>query len=306
MSQRGSSSMIELTQSHTRVSVWGQVRTIFAFTCALTLGITLTTPAQEPAPTLTPTTLGLKVVLVVDGAQREVVTSCTTVQEFLQFAGVTLAKPDRVEPDGPTRLTDGMTIHVYRITCDWIKERVPIPAPVITRWHPRVTQHPVRLREGKPGEAELTRVVWKKDGVVSAQWVQSSKVLTHPQPAMELRGPLPSRGVNRVLYVVATAYDPGPRSCGRRATGHTAIGMHAGYGVIAVDPRVIPLAAVSMSRGTAWPSRRIPAAPSRDVISMSASKPVGKPATGDGAISASRSSISDSSPVRKCRWARIT
>lgn len=39
----------------------------------------------------------------------------------------------------------------------------------------------------------------------------------------------------------ATAYDPGPISCGPHATGHTSVGLHAGYGIVAVDPRVIPL-----------------------------------------------------------------
>lgn len=39
----------------------------------------------------------------------------------------------------------------------------------------------------------------------------------------------------------ATAYDPGPISCGPHANGHTYTGMLAGYGVVAVDPRVIPL-----------------------------------------------------------------
>jgi 3D (Asp-Asp-Asp) domain-containing protein len=45
--------------------------------------------------------------------------------------------------------------------------------------------------------------------------------------------------------MVATAYDPGPvstgKSPGQRGYGITASGMRAGYGVVAVDPRVIPL-----------------------------------------------------------------
>jgi 3D (Asp-Asp-Asp) domain-containing protein len=41
--------------------------------------------------------------------------------------------------------------------------------------------------------------------------------------------------------MIATGYDPGPRSCGKYASGWTAIGMRAGRGVVAVDPRIIPL-----------------------------------------------------------------
>ncbi|MCC6445011.1 MAG: G5 domain-containing protein [Armatimonadetes bacterium] len=55
---------------------------------------------------------------------------------------------------------------------------------------------------------------------------------------------LPSRGFfsgRKVLDMIATGYDPGPKSCGPRATGRTALGLRAGYGVVAVDPRYIPL-----------------------------------------------------------------
>jgi 3D (Asp-Asp-Asp) domain-containing protein len=43
--------------------------------------------------------------------------------------------------------------------------------------------------------------------------------------------------------MIATAYDPGPLSCGPYADGRTAIGLRAGHGVVAVDPNVIPLRA---------------------------------------------------------------
>ena len=65
----------------------------------------------------------------------------------------------------------------------------------------------------------------------------------------------------------ATAYEPGPRSCGRFASGMTSAGYEAGYGVVAVDPNVIPLHtrlfiegygyAVAGDRGSAIQSDRI-------------------------------------------------
>jgi len=45
----------------------------------------------------------------------------------------------------------------------------------------------------------------------------------------------------RTLTMNSTAYEPGPRSCGRYADGYTCNGTKAGYGVVAVDSRVIPL-----------------------------------------------------------------
>ena len=41
--------------------------------------------------------------------------------------------------------------------------------------------------------------------------------------------------------VLATAYCPCPICCGKYSSGYTAIGLKAGYGVIAVDPKYIPL-----------------------------------------------------------------
>lgn len=45
----------------------------------------------------------------------------------------------------------------------------------------------------------------------------------------------------KAVYMNATAYDPGPRSCGASADGITATGMKAGKGVVAVDPHFIKL-----------------------------------------------------------------
>lgn len=46
---------------------------------------------------------------------------------------------------------------------------------------------------------------------------------------------------HRVLEMSATGYDASPQTIGRGATGRTCTGRHAEYGVVAVDPRVIPL-----------------------------------------------------------------
>jgi 3D (Asp-Asp-Asp) domain-containing protein len=52
-----------------------------------------------------------------------------------------------------------------------------------------------------------------------------------------------STGLNysRVITMNATAYCPCSQCCGQWANGVTASGMKAGYGVVAVDPSVIPL-----------------------------------------------------------------
>jgi 3D (Asp-Asp-Asp) domain-containing protein len=47
----------------------------------------------------------------------------------------------------------------------------------------------------------------------------------------------------------ATAYDPSPRTIGPGATGRTKNGMIARFGVVAVDPKVIPLGTLLFVEG---------------------------------------------------------
>ncbi len=51
---------------------------------------------------------------------------------------------------------------------------------------------------------------------------------------------VPPQNYRKCVTMSSTAYEPGPRSCGRHADGKTSIGLQAGYGVVAIDPDVIP------------------------------------------------------------------
>lgn len=235
MSQRGSHR--NTVQSKVRRFVRTHIRISLAFTLLLTFGFSLTLPAQNPTMPEKPL---LQVTLRVDGGERQFTIGEGKVKDVLEHEGIVLNEHDRVHPPVETALTDGMEIKVERVTFEIIDEKVSIPPPVITRWDRRMTVKPVVIRQGTPGVGTQKRCIWRKDGVISVQWTQSLKVLVKPTPTIVRRGSMPSRG-GRVLRMVATAYDPGPGSCGRYASGYTAIGLKATKGVIAVDPRVIPL-----------------------------------------------------------------
>lgn len=235
MSQRGS--LLHGAQDKSSIIRWTHIRCVLFISLALFLGTTLTLIAQDAQPPKT-------VTLCVDGTVRQVATLKETVQTVLHQEGIGLNTHDRIDPDITATVEDGMTIVITRVTCEKIVKRIEVPTPTVTRWDARLSSDPVVLRQGKPGVALETSIVWKKEGVVSEQWVSSTRVIQQPKPTVILRGNLPSRGgmrVSRVMTVVATAYDPGPLSCGPNATGHTATGLHATKGIIAVDPRVIPL-----------------------------------------------------------------
>lgn len=132
-------------------------------------------------------------------------------------------------------------------------ERILIPAPTIYEvqrgLNPRQC---VLVQKGQPGLRIVTWVVYRAKGQKARQLLQN-RLVRPPQPTLYrvgLIGSLTSRGgfrtqnsflSRRVLTMEATAYDPGPRSCRRYADGRTALGWRAGYGLVAVDPQVIPL-----------------------------------------------------------------
>jgi len=181
-------------------------------------------------------------VILADGRQWEVKTEAACVAEALAENGIALSELDRVTPPLNSPVSQGLTIAVTRVTREVKTERRPIQQAEATRYDRRVGR-PVTLHPGKPGLVEEKVRVHKKDGVETSRRVLDSKVVRKPVPTRVLRGRwsrLPARGA-RMLMMVATAYDPGPRSCGRYASGWTAIGMRAGNGVVAVDPSVIPL-----------------------------------------------------------------
>lgn len=102
-----------------------------------------------------------------------------------------------------------------------------------------------KVQNGVDGKAEkLYEVIYLADEVVERKLV-NEKVVVEPVPAVFHMGPSgfqPSRSSftrARVLDMESTAYTP---SAGRaNPTFRTATGRRAQYGVVAVDPTVIPL-----------------------------------------------------------------
>ncbi|HVL38795.1 MAG TPA: 3D domain-containing protein [Fimbriimonadaceae bacterium] len=105
----------------------------------------------------------------------------------------------------------------------------------------------VKVQNGEHGEIRRTYQVHFKDGKpVGKTLIETERV--EPKTAlfyMGRKGYTVSRSASykrkEVRVMTATAYDPSPRTIGRGATGRTATGLWAGYGHVAVDPRVIPL-----------------------------------------------------------------
>ena len=185
----------------------------------------------------------VKVVVAADGSEWEWVSSQSTVGGILSEAGIALGVKDRVSPGLDTKASQGMKIAVTRIEERIVTQREPIKFKSIVKYDIRSSARGV-IREGQNGEKEVKYLVTLKDGVkvaskpISAQVVKQPVnrvfLITHPNQ-LASRGGMPFKRVS----MVATAY--APFVCGGSRSGHTCTGVMAGKGIIAVDPRVIPL-----------------------------------------------------------------
>ena len=234
--------------------------------CALaavlvTTGLGLTQALQTPTVTV-----------LVDKQQYQVSSSAETVGQVLADLGVTLGTLDRTDPPRQAALSDRMTIRVTRVTCRRVVEEATLAAKtVLLPVRGRPTGFTKLLSEGRDGLVRRVVDVWEKDGELSRRAVVREKVLVPAEDRVIMRSAssLPSRGGNYrlPLRMRATAYDPGPRSCGAHADGRTANGTKAQRGVVAVDTRRIPFGtrmyipgygfAVAADRGSAIRGSRI-------------------------------------------------
>ena len=188
----------------------------------------------------------VKVTVAADGQQWEYVSTQATVGGVLTEAGVLLGKLDRCSYKLDAKAVTGMTIRITRIEEKIVTTKRQVEFETVVKYDPRHRGGNAVYLKGEPGEKEVKLRVFYKDGVQSTVKVLDVKIIRQPKDQIVVssqRPELASRGGTRVrtLRMLATAYDPGPRSCGPRATGHCANGMKAQKGVVAVDPRVIPL-----------------------------------------------------------------
>jgi 3D (Asp-Asp-Asp) domain-containing protein len=120
------------------------------------------------------------------------------------------------------------------------------------------TSNPARAAEKTPLEALRApmQAPLAADGAQAAYWTQPRPgVVLGNKPYFHhivMRGPVRThtlvdtarlrldaavRGAGSALHMIATAYTAGCYGC----SGITAMGLHAGHGIVAVDPRIIPL-----------------------------------------------------------------
>lgn len=189
------------------------------------------------------------VTVKVDGKVHNKLTNMATVKDFLENVCISLKKYDEVTPALETPITEGLEIKVARVTVETPTVEEAIPFTVVKK---QSSEHfkgeTVTQQKGVNGLAKNTYRVVKRDGKLVSKTLTNSETIKKATDKIVLVGTREKMGIasrgdlryKKVITCTATAYDPGVHSNGKWA-GITATGRPAGPGIVAVDPKVIPL-----------------------------------------------------------------
>jgi 3D (Asp-Asp-Asp) domain-containing protein len=188
---------------------------------------------------------------VVDGnkPQQSVAVCGHTVGEAIDSLNMPLGSMDRVSPSTSSPLLPGERIVIKRVHVE--NQIVKAALPYETIFKMSHDLEPGRIapgHPGKPGVVQKTYAIMYVNDKATSHRLVATKVLvpavddvTYAGIRLRMARALPSRSGAyrrlRCLSMLATGYSPYEGS----STGRCATGMRAGYGVVAVDPRVISL-----------------------------------------------------------------
>ncbi len=191
----------------------------------------------------------------VDGQELELMTYKDTVREVLQDNSIELNEKDRLEGAGlDDKVTEGMHLKIVRVEEKIVTENEKIPFEVVSRANSRMEKGKQKtVTDGKEGIKQKSFKVVYEDGNEVSRELIKEEVISSPvnkvieygtyEPKKTARGK--TLNYKKVLEMSATAYTASYKDTGKKPDhpqfGITYTGVKAKRGVIAVDPKVIPL-----------------------------------------------------------------
>lgn len=190
----------------------------------------------------------IKVHVTVDGSTAPLHTRARTVGEALTECGITLGSYDTVSPSTDAALADNDSIVVTRRNVATETVTKPIAYTTVSQKTSSLQKGVTKVsKQGQNGEETFTYEVTYENGKESKRTLVSQVVTKTPVNQINLVGTATSATVStasiqgtkpfsfkKALSFRASAYDPSVGTI-------TASGRRAQVGVVAVDPRVIPL-----------------------------------------------------------------
>lgn len=201
-----------------------------------------------------------------NGTPLEIKVIGQTVADALVAAGINPSAGLSVNPPVDAELTPDMTITATDVYVRIVREDGEIPPETVEQADPTLLQGQTRVAsEGTPGSGILVYEVLMVGDVETTRTVKAKEVLVASQPRIirvgtripisvsragavytrpgALASALPPAS-GRTMSIIATAYTPWDPGCGginiieRRLTAYR---IPEGWGIVAVDPSVIPL-----------------------------------------------------------------
>ncbi|MBE0446865.1 MAG: DUF348 domain-containing protein [Actinobacteria bacterium] len=196
------------------------------------------------------------VIVKINKEKITMMSNADTVGEVLKDIGLRLKPADKVQPNRDEKLTAGMVVEVALSTREYEITKIPVPYKTVRKKDPNLNYGKRRVvTQGKQGLLmRIVEVVFEGDQPIRRQ-VKMEGVISPPLAKVVAVGTkrkfallgessvTASRGeiraqVGKVMIMHASAYSP---NSGPGVGSRTATGMRAQKGVVAVDPRVIPL-----------------------------------------------------------------
>ena len=191
--------------------------------------------------------------LTVGAQTRTVRIVPTTVARLLESQHVRLNVHDEISPSLDTIVAANDRVRVVRVAMWTARVRRKIVARVRTRNDASLPVGKVFIiAKGRAGIRETTFRYMRRGNEKPIRVTLVSRIVRQPQTRVIVRGIAKYASLAHVaeqgftsavnfaghaIHMIATAYTAGCYGC----SGITASGVRAGFGIIAVDPRVIPL-----------------------------------------------------------------
>lgn len=188
-----------------------------------------------------------------NGTVKTYKTSCKTVKELLSDLKIKVDDDDIVIPDLDTELKSEGKISIIKVDVKVIEKEVEAPFKTIKKKNKELTHKQSKiLIQGVNGKNKVKcKEYYAGDKLIKEEVINVETIVKPIDQVFEEgtkdvftndRGDFTAR---KAIKMVATAYEAGPRSTGKRpgdkGYGITASGARAKRGTVAVDPRVIPL-----------------------------------------------------------------
>ncbi|ABW20190.1 3D domain-containing protein [Alkaliphilus oremlandii] len=192
---------------------------------------------------------------LVDGTtEQEILTAENNVKDLMESLNIQLQEEDKIEPMLEAPIGAGDTVTITRITRQVVVETQELPFQTIFKNNENLERGKTqKVQEGKKGLKEIQLELVYENGVEVSKEVLDEKIIENSTNEIIEKGTLAlvatSRGdisrYSKMITMTATAYTADYASTGKKPGdkyyGVTASGTRVRPGVVAVDPKVIPL-----------------------------------------------------------------